>query len=404
MALLFSDFITEDLTKEIQEVQKTFSINNVTRLTLPDKEEGTLGYVDLVLEGGGVRGIASVGALYALEELGLRFRKIAGTSVGAIVASFLAADGYSSKERRALDLLNTLMMLDFKTFVDGGKDARKFLKVYTENRPKTCWEKIRDAVQKLAAAVDNYAEVRHEFGINKGANAHSFIKSQLSALGECTDLAVCHLQRKFAVEPVPEHDFQVIAVDLTNRRKVVFPRDLHLYFKKPEVVLVGDLVRCSMSIPLFFEPFKLKDFACASYNLKADENTMFVDGGLISNFPLDIFDAGVNGNAGAFDSPVCPTFGIALSAIDNAAPINSIADYLKAIFQTWLTAGDKAYLLENAHARSRIIEVASDVNVISFNLSEKEKVTLFQAGARAALQKIAKFDFNEYVKTYRRRK
>ena len=41
---------------------------------------------DLVLEGGGVKGIGLVGAISVLEEHGYVFHRVAGTSAGAIVA------------------------------------------------------------------------------------------------------------------------------------------------------------------------------------------------------------------------------------------------------------------------------------------------------------------------------
>jgi NTE family protein len=47
----------------------------------------------LVLSGGGVRGAAHVGALQALEEMGVWVDAISGTSAGALVGSFYAA-GY----------------------------------------------------------------------------------------------------------------------------------------------------------------------------------------------------------------------------------------------------------------------------------------------------------------------
>src|SRR3954447_4633761 len=53
--------------------------------------------VDLVLEGGGVKGIGLVGALSVLEERGWEPACVAGTSAGAITAALLAA-GYSSEE------------------------------------------------------------------------------------------------------------------------------------------------------------------------------------------------------------------------------------------------------------------------------------------------------------------
>ncbi len=49
------------------------------------------GYADLVLEGGGVKGIGLVGAVSRLLEQGYEFRRVGGTSAGAIVASLIAA-------------------------------------------------------------------------------------------------------------------------------------------------------------------------------------------------------------------------------------------------------------------------------------------------------------------------
>src|SRR3954471_14941575 len=62
-------------------------------------------YVDLVLEGGGVKGIALVGALSILEEHGFLPQNLAGSSAGAIVATLYAA-GYKAAELR--DIISSL--------------------------------------------------------------------------------------------------------------------------------------------------------------------------------------------------------------------------------------------------------------------------------------------------------
>ena len=62
------------------------------RWTTPDRPT-----VALALSGGGPRGFAHLGVLLAMEEDGLEFDAIAGTSMGAIVGGFLAA-GYSPHE------------------------------------------------------------------------------------------------------------------------------------------------------------------------------------------------------------------------------------------------------------------------------------------------------------------
>src|SRR6476661_10105356 len=62
-------------------------------------------YVDLVFEGGGVKGIALVGALSVLEENGFQPQNLVGTSAGAIVGALFAA-GYKATELR--DIIGSL--------------------------------------------------------------------------------------------------------------------------------------------------------------------------------------------------------------------------------------------------------------------------------------------------------
>ena len=67
---------------------------------------------DLVLEGGGVKGIGLVGALSVLEEAGYRFERVAGTSAGSIVGALVAA-GMTSAE-----MYDVMTTLDYRRFRD----------------------------------------------------------------------------------------------------------------------------------------------------------------------------------------------------------------------------------------------------------------------------------------------
>lgn len=60
-------------------------------------------YADIVCEGGGIKGIALVGAINCLENYGYTFKKMAGTSAGAIVASLIAV-GYKGNELKDIVL------------------------------------------------------------------------------------------------------------------------------------------------------------------------------------------------------------------------------------------------------------------------------------------------------------
>src|SRR5947209_3762635 len=50
-------------------------------------------YVNLVQKGGGVLGIALVGYTYILEQMNIRFIRLAGTSAGAINTALMAVSG-----------------------------------------------------------------------------------------------------------------------------------------------------------------------------------------------------------------------------------------------------------------------------------------------------------------------
>lgn len=61
------------------------------------QSKGTTMDICLALGGGGARGLAHIGVLYALERAGFRIRAIAGTSMGGIIGTLYAA-GYSPPE------------------------------------------------------------------------------------------------------------------------------------------------------------------------------------------------------------------------------------------------------------------------------------------------------------------
>jgi NTE family protein len=75
-------------------------------------------HVDLVFEGGGVKGIALVGAYSVLEEEGYEPQNMAGASAGAIVAALIAA-GYTSDELKEI-----ISKLDYDQFKDEALDDR----------------------------------------------------------------------------------------------------------------------------------------------------------------------------------------------------------------------------------------------------------------------------------------
>jgi NTE family protein len=82
-------------------------------------------YVDLVMEGGGVLGIALTGYTYVLEQAGIRFLGVGGTSAGSINALMIAALDVPSQPKSE-KLLATLADMPMDEFIDGDSDARDF--------------------------------------------------------------------------------------------------------------------------------------------------------------------------------------------------------------------------------------------------------------------------------------
>src|SRR5436305_307633 len=78
---------------------------------------------------------------------------------------------------------------------------------------------------------------------------------------------------------------QVIASDLSKERMLVLPRDARDQLGiDPDELEVARAVRMSMSIPMFFDPVVHQNPA------NANEEHVIVDGGLLSNFPIWLFD------------------------------------------------------------------------------------------------------------------
>jgi NTE family protein len=71
-------------------------------------------FKNLIFEGGGVKGIAYIGAMQVMQEKGIldNIRRVGGTSAGAINATLFAL-GYKLEEQRRI-----LKKLDFNNFMD----------------------------------------------------------------------------------------------------------------------------------------------------------------------------------------------------------------------------------------------------------------------------------------------
>ncbi len=313
---------------------------------------------DAVFEGGGVKGIGLVGAVAVAEERGYQWVNVAGTSAGAIVAALLAA-GYSATE-----LKEVMQELDYNHF----KDASTLDKI------------------PLAGPL---ASLIFEKGIYEGKFFENWMRGLLKEKNVETfnDLIL----KDYQDDERYRFKLRVIASDVSRGRLLVLPQDIADFGIRPEDLNVAFAVRMSMSIPFFYEPVKLR-------NMMTNQSSFIVDGGLLSNFPVWLFDT-----EGAI--PEWPTLGFKLVEPAEGTPkqIRGPISLLTALFATMMEAHDARYIRDEQFTRTIPIPTLG-VGTTEFGITREKSETLYQSGREAAEKFFATWNFADYVKKYRKGK
>jgi len=324
---------------------------------------------DLVLEGGGVKGIALVGAISVLEERGYGFRRIAGTSAGAIVGSLVAAG------MRAQDLSEVMRAVDYRRFRDG------------------------DLLDHLGA-FGKATSILLDEGIYRGEYLRRWLGDLVHDLGVRTfaDLVVDDRGGSFPREQA--YRLVVMASDVSQGRLRRLPWDYReRYGVDPFEVPVVDSVRASMSIPFFYEPVKLKDHLTG-------ETCWLVDGGMLSNFPVDVFDR----TDGA--PPRWPTLGIKLSTRAGALQgvpndVHGAFSLARAMVATMTSFHDQLHLDDPAVVARTIFIDTFNVRATDFDIDPTTQQRLYDSGRQAATKFLdgdehrPAWDFADYVARHR---
>ncbi len=239
---------------------------------------------DVVLEGGGVKGIGLVGALSVLMDAGYTFPRIAGTSAGAIVGALLASDTPPARMR------SIMASTDYRLFQDES------------------WLDKLPGGKLISLLVDD--------GIYEGEYFKSWLDEMLGDVDTFDRLALPE-DPDSSLPPGQRYRLVVNVSDVSLGRLVRFPWDYQrVYGLEPGQQRIADAVRASMSIPFFFEPVHLEYERTQAGSTKTARSVL-VDGGMLSNFPIDIFDRRDGG------TPRWPTFGIKLSSRPGRSPRRS---------------------------------------------------------------------------------
>ncbi|WP_055666070.1 patatin-like phospholipase family protein [Desnuesiella massiliensis] len=299
--------------------------------------------IDAVFEGGGVKGMAFVGSICCLEEKNYSFERFAGTSAGSVIAALLAV-GYTGKE-----IKNIMLNTDFRRFINN----KKSIKVY-----------------KLYGLLKNK-------GIHTNDYIEQWLRELLSKKGKL----------KFKdVSVKGESKLKIIASDITRHEMLILPDDLKNYGLDPMEFDIAKAVRMSTSIPFYFEPYKL---------YYKDGVSFIVDGGLLSNYPIWIFD--IKG------IPRWPTLGFNLIGEGQSLTSqgkNDIFSYSLDIVSTMLNRKEDIYIREKDRVRTIYIPTLG-VKTTDFDISKETSLKLFNEGYSSTENFLTNWSFSAYVRNHR---
>ncbi|HHO53276.1 MAG TPA: hypothetical protein ENK18_20990 [Deltaproteobacteria bacterium] len=202
----------------------------------------SLPYENLAFEGGGVKGIAYVGALEVLEEVGLypgHIRRVAGASSGSFLASMVAV-GCSSEDLREMLAEHNLGAV------------------------------MRDARFGMLSGIYNMLTV---YGLNPGARLLRFLGDRLRERTGSEDVTFQQLLERCGRE---------LCVPVTNITRMCTE---YCHPKTTPDMPVRLAVGMSMSLPVLMAPYRLIRVLEETH-----ETDLYTDGGLLCNYPIHAYD------------------------------------------------------------------------------------------------------------------
>jgi NTE family protein len=209
---------------------------------------------------------------------------------------------------------------------------------------------------------------------------------------------------RLAKDKVITKELVIVSSDITHGLKVEFPGMHKMYWGNDTSLSPARYVRASMSVPVFFRPMEVKfqeeqaeAIAQAWAQMLKVKNkpqmpALFVDGGLLSNFPINVFYSATT------PVPRKPTFGIKLeyeNEVDSRT-INTMSEFGGSMLSTMRYFYDRDFALKQDLYKKTVRSIdTGKVHWLNFNLTDEEKMELFFRGALAATIFLSRYKISE---------
>lgn len=281
--------------------------------------------VNLVFEGGGILGVAFIGTYQSIDEHGFKVERCGGTSAGAIFASLVIA-GYKPKE-----MLNIMKNTDFS----------KLLK-------KTPYSRIPFLGKGMSLLFKK--------GIYDYKPIEKWVEEMLAKKG---------IKTFNDVTANGQSRLKVIAADITSRNLLILPEDAGVLGIEPSDLKIAKAVAMSVAIPLIFTPIVIE---------KDGIRHFVVDGGLMSSFPIWVFDVE--------DTPKYPTLGIKIKDEISNAQKGKIAllAYLKDLFNATYLREETSFLSKEKIVDVITINYDNSIKAMDFGIKKDRLDYLYRCG------------------------
>ncbi|MGL4736538.1 MAG: patatin-like phospholipase family protein [Cellulosilyticaceae bacterium] len=331
------------------------------------------GIKNLVFEGGGVLGTAYLGMLKFLDENAILadIKRVAGTSAGAITACITSFNLPFDDMRRIADSLDykKVPATKDKTNVAGIEEFLKQIEV--PNQMASGDDQEERAFKNPMNNIDCIYRLVTKYGWYSSAYFYEWIKLQIASQFDVSKKAPPYTFEDFRNPEIhkgkrPFKELYIVGTDISNHIESVFSYETTPQFE------VAQAVRISMSIPLYFESVKFDEEA-----KELSENNLFVDGGLLWNYPIGLFDR---------EGKIARTLGGILISGREPDPIKNLVDFIGSVISAATGVQKRVYRSKPEDMARSIPIYTGKVSALNFDIKpgDEQYQYLFTQGYIAA--------------------